>query len=148
MGSRGIALLILNLGTRREWVVGTTPRPLYPRERPGTHCTGDWVGSRAGLDRCEKSLPTGIRFPDRPVRSSVAISTELPGPPWLLVTVWNRTYQSRAVSEGKMSIAGHEKDVCWLENYWGADMLLACSRLFLENQTVFRFVHNFTLSLN
>jgi hypothetical protein len=21
-------------------VVSTTPRPLYPRERPGTHCTG------------------------------------------------------------------------------------------------------------
>src|SRR5215468_3567718 len=23
----------------RGWVVSTTPRPLYPRERPGTHCT-------------------------------------------------------------------------------------------------------------
>jgi len=28
---------------------------LYPRERPGTHCTGGWVGPRAGLDRCGKS---------------------------------------------------------------------------------------------
>jgi hypothetical protein len=25
-------------------VVSTTVRPLYPRERPGTHCTGGWVG--------------------------------------------------------------------------------------------------------
>jgi hypothetical protein len=25
---------------------------LYPREGPGTHCTGGWVGPRAGLDRC------------------------------------------------------------------------------------------------
>src|SRR5215510_3713860 len=33
------------------------PRPLYPRERPGTHCTGGWVGPRAGLDVCEKSHP-------------------------------------------------------------------------------------------
>ena len=32
------------------WVVNTTPRPLYPRKRPGTHCIGGWVGSRAGLD--------------------------------------------------------------------------------------------------
>ena len=32
------------------WVVNTTPRPLYPRERPGTHCIGGWVGPRAGLD--------------------------------------------------------------------------------------------------
>jgi hypothetical protein len=30
---------------------------LYPRERPGTHCTGSWVGSRAGLNVCEKSRP-------------------------------------------------------------------------------------------
>ena len=38
-------------------VASTTPRPLYPRERPGTHCTGGWVGPRAGLDRCGKSRP-------------------------------------------------------------------------------------------
>jgi hypothetical protein len=38
------------------------------------------VGTRAGLDRCGKSRPTGIRSPERPARSSVALSTELPGP--------------------------------------------------------------------
>jgi hypothetical protein len=26
------------------WVVNATPRPLYPRERPGTHYIGGWVG--------------------------------------------------------------------------------------------------------
>jgi len=31
------------------WVVNATPRPLYPRERPDIHCTGGWVGLRAGL---------------------------------------------------------------------------------------------------
>jgi len=30
-------------------VVDATPRPLYPRERPGTHIIGDWVGRRVGL---------------------------------------------------------------------------------------------------
>jgi hypothetical protein len=25
-----------------------------PRERPGTYCTGGWVGARAGLDGCGK----------------------------------------------------------------------------------------------
>jgi hypothetical protein len=49
-GSRGIAVLILDLGARGGGVVSTTPRPLYPRERPDTHCTGGWVGPRAGLD--------------------------------------------------------------------------------------------------
>ena len=33
------------------------PTALYPRERPGTHCTGGWVGPRAGLDRCGNSRP-------------------------------------------------------------------------------------------
>jgi hypothetical protein len=33
----------------REWVVNATPRPLYPRQRPGTHCIGGWVGPRAGV---------------------------------------------------------------------------------------------------
>jgi len=35
--------------------------PLYPRERPGTHYVGGWVGLRSGLDRYEKSrLPQGF----------------------------------------------------------------------------------------
>ena len=39
------------------WMVNTTPRPLYPRERPDTHCIGDRVGPRAGPDDCGKSRP-------------------------------------------------------------------------------------------
>ena len=51
-------------------MVEASPRPLYPRERPGTHYIGGWVGPRAGLDGCgEKSSPIGIRSPDRPARS-------------------------------------------------------------------------------
>ena len=37
------------------------------------------MGPRAGFDS-GKSSPTGIRSPDRPARSSVAIPTKLPGP--------------------------------------------------------------------
>jgi len=60
------------------WVVNATPRPLYPRERPGIHCTGGWVGTTVGLDGCGKSRPpTGIRSPDHPARSEAAIPTEL-----------------------------------------------------------------------
>ena len=68
-GSRDIALP--SLTTALEGVRGQrhAPTVLYPRERPGTHCTGGWVGPRAGLDRCEKFAPTGIRSPDRPARS-------------------------------------------------------------------------------
>jgi hypothetical protein len=45
-------------------VVSTTPWPLYPRERPGTH----WASGPTWT--CAKNLaPTGIRSPDRPARS-------------------------------------------------------------------------------
>jgi hypothetical protein len=54
---RSTAIHSLDLGARRGWVVSTTPRPLYPRERPGTHCTEGWVGPMTGLDVCEKSRP-------------------------------------------------------------------------------------------
>jgi hypothetical protein len=43
------------------WVINATPRPLYPQERPGTHCIGGWVDPRAGLDACGNLASTGVR---------------------------------------------------------------------------------------
>jgi hypothetical protein len=40
-----------NLGGKSGCVVNATPRPLYPRERPGE----GWVDPSAGLDGCGKS---------------------------------------------------------------------------------------------
>ena len=66
---------------RWGWVVSTTPRPLYPREIPGTHCTGGWVGPRAGLEGCGKSRPPpGFDTPDRPVRSESLYRLSYHGP--------------------------------------------------------------------
>jgi hypothetical protein len=61
-GRRGIALLILNLCARRWWVISTTPRPLYPRERPGTHLQeAGWA--LGPVWTCAKNLaPTVIFF--------------------------------------------------------------------------------------
>jgi hypothetical protein len=42
-----------------RWVVNAMPWPLCPQEWPGTHCTGGWVGPKAGVDRCWKSRPNG-----------------------------------------------------------------------------------------
>jgi hypothetical protein len=39
------------------WVINTTPRSLYPRERPGIHCIGGPLGTTAGVDGCGKSHP-------------------------------------------------------------------------------------------
>jgi len=59
---RGIALLFHDRGTRRGWVVSSTFRPHFTSgKKPGTHFTGGWVGPRAGLDRAENLVPTGIR---------------------------------------------------------------------------------------
>jgi hypothetical protein len=57
------------------------PRPLYPRERPGNHCTGGWVRPRAGLDVFEKSRPHRDSIPGPSSLYPVDIPTELPGPP-------------------------------------------------------------------
>ena len=74
-GEQCIALLFLQPRRKMGWVFNATPRPLFPRERPGTHCTGGWVGPRAGLDVCGKSRlipgfdqptvqPVGNRYTD------------------------------------------------------------------------------------
>ena len=38
-----------------EWVVNATIRPLFPRERSGTHGIGGWVNPTVSLDMCGKS---------------------------------------------------------------------------------------------
>jgi hypothetical protein len=69
MVDRGITLYLCDLGARRGWVVSTTPRPLYPRERPGTRCTGGLWAPGLVWTFAINLAPTGIRFPDRPARS-------------------------------------------------------------------------------
>jgi hypothetical protein len=53
-GSGGITPLF-HLAVMLEW--GSKPHPgrLDPGKRPDTHCRGDWVGPRAGLDAWEIS---------------------------------------------------------------------------------------------
>jgi hypothetical protein len=58
------------------WVVSVTPRPRFAsgERSPGTHCTGGWVGLRAGLDTEVKGkilCPCWGSNPDLPVVQSV-----------------------------------------------------------------------------
>jgi len=69
-GNRRVALLFINIGSRYGWVFNATPRPVYRRERPVTHCIGDWVGLRAGMDGCENHARNGIRSRNRRSRSN------------------------------------------------------------------------------
>ena len=86
-------------GTRMKWVVSTTRRTLYPRERRGTRCAGFWVCLGASL------APTSIRTPDRPARSALLYRLRYTG----LFYTYIRTYkykgkviplQARCGSEG------------------------------------------------
>ena len=60
-------------------MVKAIPRPLYPRDRPGTHCIGGWVGPRAGLDRCGKSRFHRNTFPGPTSPYQVAVNEWVPG---------------------------------------------------------------------
>ena len=72
------------------------PAALYPWERPGTHCTGGWVGPRAVMDRCGKSCPQ-LGFDPRTVQPIASHytdwSTWLTNIPigWSLLQEWNNS---------------------------------------------------------
>ena len=77
---RGIALLFHDRGTRRRWVVSSTPRPHFipgkdpvPILQEAEWAPGPvWTGG--------KSRPHRDSIPVRPARSSVTVPTELPDP--------------------------------------------------------------------
>ena len=76
---RGIALLFHDRGTRRGWVVSSTPRPHFTPAKDPVPILQEagWAPGRVWTGG--KSRPHRDSIPDRPPRSSVAIPTELPG---------------------------------------------------------------------
>jgi hypothetical protein len=57
------------------YVVNAMPWPLYPWEKPGTHCIGGWVGPRAALERCGKSCPHRDLIPNMVVVITIVLHT-------------------------------------------------------------------------
>jgi hypothetical protein len=70
MGSRGIALLIHDHGTRRGWGVSVTPRRLFTPGKDPVPIVQEagWAPGPVWTS-AENLAPTGIRSPDRPARS-------------------------------------------------------------------------------
>ena len=61
----------------------------YPQQRPGTHCTGGWMGAPGPVWTGAESLaPTGIRSPDRPARSGSLNRLIYPGPHTVIYRVF------------------------------------------------------------
>ena len=79
-GSRCIALLFLQ--ARCQMGVGGQCHALatLPRERPGTHCIGGWVGPRAGLAWCRKLHHHRDSIPGPSSPQRVTIPSELSWP--------------------------------------------------------------------
>ena len=65
-----------DLDTRWAWVANASPR----NDPVSIHCTGGWVGSRAGLDGRKISPLTGIRSPDRQARRQSLYRLSYPDP--------------------------------------------------------------------
>ena len=96
-GSRGIALLFLDYGTRREWGVSVTPRPLFTLgkdlvpivQEAGWGPGPVWTGA-------ENLAPTGIRSPDYPACSQLLYRLHYPAH-WIKVVldkfVWWENYE-------------------------------------------------------
>jgi len=77
---RDKAQLFHDRGTRRGWVVSSTPRPHFTPGKDPVPILQE-VGWAKGLVWTGgKSRPHPDSIPDRPARSSVATPTELPGP--------------------------------------------------------------------
>ena len=66
---KGIAILFQNHGTRRGWVVSSTPRPYFTPGKDPLPIVQEagWASEPVWMGR--KSRPTGIRSPDRSARS-------------------------------------------------------------------------------
>jgi hypothetical protein len=101
-----VLLFFVHLGTK--WGERSKPRPgrLYPRERPGTHCTGGWVGIEAGVERSGKSRPhRDLTF--QPVASRYT-DYAIPAPMFSYFSLQRQTYyvNSYEAKEIKRSYLG------------------------------------------
>ena len=76
---KGITLLLDDRGTRRGWVVSSTPRPHFTPGKDPVPILQEagWVPGPVWTGG--KSRPHQDSIPDRPDRSPVSIPTELPG---------------------------------------------------------------------
>ena len=77
---RGIALLFHDSGTRRWWLVSSTPRPHSTAGKDPVPIVQEAGWAPGPVWAGGKSRPYRDSIPDLPARSSVAIPTELPGP--------------------------------------------------------------------
>ena len=92
---RGIALLFHDRGTRRGWVVSSTPRPHFTLGKDPSPILQEAGWAPGPVWTGGKSRPHRDSIPDRRARSSVAIPTELPGPRIIYAAIIINRYTRR-----------------------------------------------------
>ena len=80
----------MGVGSQRH-----APAALPPGKIPGIHCTGGWVGSRAGLDGYGKSRPHRDSIPSQ---LRVATPTELFRPTRITSTLHEDLFENIALN--------------------------------------------------
>jgi len=82
-GGGGIVPAYSQPSTRRRWVVSTILQTHYFWLKPGSHCTGGWMGLGATLDGTENLAATGFQSTDHPACSKMLYQLHYPGCPRL-----------------------------------------------------------------
>ena len=78
-------------------------------------------GPQGRSERAENFFPTGIRSPDRPARSSVAIPTELPGPPFIIyiyIYIHTHTTHTHTHTQFTNAAVGRVGVLCVCHTIW------------------------------
>ena len=95
---RGIALVFHDRGTRRGWVISSTPRPHFTPGKDSVPILQNVVWASGLVWTGRKSRPHRDSIPDHPAHSSVTILTELPSPcSVLLVCSISPSWNERSV---------------------------------------------------
>jgi len=136
-GSRGIALLFHDHGTRRGWGVSVTAQPLFTPGKDPVHIVQEdgWAPGPVWTDE-ENLAPTGIRFPDRPARSQSLYRLSFPAHSMYIYTyVFAHTIGYMFATNDR-----HQNIKNYLGYVWGMPIPVAvrcnvwvCSRSFAGN---------------
>ena len=114
---RGIALLFHDRGTRRGWVVNSTPRPHFTPGKDQVRILQEAGWAPGPVRTGGNSRRHRDSTPDRPARSSIPIPNELPGPRIFVETMYNR--KLCAVRQlFWVDIASCVRQVCCLRCQW------------------------------
>ena len=93
--------------------VNASPWPLFPQERPCTHCTGGWMSLRADLEGCGKSRPhRDLILTVQPVASRYT-DWAIPAPSKETIFLLNCDTSERQTKDSHTHALTHRRRTSW-----------------------------------